>query len=73
MMRAPAIPAYIDGSFEAMLRSRRLPRLCHIRIKIGLPLSVDTLMAKGDAQPQTIANQLHEAVSELGRSIGINQ
>jgi len=66
--RAPAIPAYIDGSFEAMPRSRRLPRLCHIRIKIGLPLSVDMLMAKGYAQPQTIADQLHEAVAALGRS-----
>jgi long-chain acyl-CoA synthetase len=63
--RAPAIPAYIEGSFEAMPRSRLLPRLRPIQVTIGSPLSIDLLIAKGSAQPQLIADQLQREVAAL--------
>jgi long-chain acyl-CoA synthetase len=67
---APAVPTWIEGSFDAMPRSRRLPRLRRIRITIGQPLSLDMLLVQGKATPQAIADRLHDAVAALGRSSG---
>lgn len=66
--QVPAIPAFIEGSFEAMPRSRQLPRLRRIRITIGRPLASNGLLPRGDARPQAIANRIRDAVAELSGS-----
>ena len=62
--RVPAIPAFIEGAFEAMPRSRRLPRLRPVSITFGPPLPAEAL---DSATPQAVADQLHDAVAALAR------
>jgi len=57
--RAPAVPAFIEGAFEAMPRNRRFPRLRPVSITFGPPEIFET------APPQTIADRLHDSVAAL--------
>jgi long-chain acyl-CoA synthetase len=64
---ATAIPARIGGTFEAMPRGRRVPRLTAVRIAFGAPLETSALAALGEAAPARIASALHDAVAALPR------
>jgi long-chain acyl-CoA synthetase len=60
--RVPAVPAFIEGAFEAMPRSRKLPRLRPVMITFGPP---EGLVVGEDTPPQTIADRLHDSVAAL--------
>jgi long-chain acyl-CoA synthetase len=66
---APVIPARIGGTFEAMPRGRRLPRLTALRITFGPPLQPADLASGGadDSVPARIARALRDAVAALPR------
>jgi 1-acyl-sn-glycerol-3-phosphate acyltransferase len=55
----PAVPAFIEGAFEAMPRNRKLPRLRPISITFGPP---EMLV---DGPPQAIADRFHDSVAAL--------
>jgi long-chain acyl-CoA synthetase len=56
----PVVPAFIEGAFEAMPRTRKLPRF-------RLPVTVifGTPEMPGAGPPQAIADRLHDAVAAL--------
>jgi long-chain acyl-CoA synthetase len=57
--RVPAVPAFIEGAFEAMPRNRKLPHLRPVSIAFGPP---EMLV---DGPPQAIADRLHDFVAAL--------
>jgi long-chain acyl-CoA synthetase len=61
----PVVPARIVGTFEAMPRSRRLPRPAAVRITFGAPVDPRTLPL--DQGPAPIAARLRAAVAALPR------
>jgi long-chain acyl-CoA synthetase len=64
-VRVPAVPTFIEGAFEAMPRTRKLPLLgCPITVTFGAPLMPDDLIA---GPPQEIADRLHDAVAALAK------
>ncbi|MEE8122795.1 MAG: AMP-binding protein [Alphaproteobacteria bacterium] len=65
---ASVVPAYIRGTFEAMPRHRRVPRLKPVSVVFGQPFAAADLEAAGEGEdPHTrIANALHDAVAGLG-------
>ncbi|MGH6919529.1 MAG: AMP-binding protein [Geminicoccaceae bacterium] len=66
--RAPAVPVFITGSYEAWPATRRLPRLHPIRLRFGAPLMLaDSEPASDDMEgPERIALRLRDAVIALG-------
>lgn len=64
---APAVPAFIAGTFAAMPRDRRLPRLRPLSIRIGRPLEAAALLGAAGTPPShaRIAEALREAVAGL--------
>ncbi len=69
---APVVPAYIDGSFEAMPRGRRWPRRRPIRVVFGDPVTIEALEAAGtgESREERIAGALRGKVAALAPSIG---
>ena len=65
---APAVPVFIAGTFDALPRDRRLPRLRPLRVRIGAPLDAAGLARSGDrAQLHLeVTNALRDAVAALG-------
>jgi long-chain acyl-CoA synthetase len=65
---APAVPAYIDGAFEALPRGRRIPRLRQITVVFGHLEPVDMLRAAGTGRTdeERISAALRERVGALG-------
>jgi long-chain acyl-CoA synthetase len=67
--KVAVVPAYIAGSFEAMPRESRLPRLCPIRVCFGKPLSAATLRGlagEGVEAHQRVADALQQRLAGLG-------
>jgi long-chain acyl-CoA synthetase len=64
---APAVPAYICGTFEALPRGRRLPNIYKITVVFGRPETVELLRATGAGRTdeERIANALHDRVAAL--------
>ncbi len=64
---AAAVPVYIVGTFAALPRYRKLPRLRRLRVVIGRALSPEALAAAGSGatEEQRIASALHDAVAAL--------
>ena len=64
---AAAVPVHISGTFEALPRSRFLPRPHKVIVTFGRPVSADELAALGQGPNRNsrIANALRNAVSEL--------
>ena len=64
---APAVPAFIAGTFDALPRGRRLPRLRPIRIWIAAPLAAATLAEGADGATRfgRITDALHRAIAAL--------
>ena len=64
---APAVPAYIRGAFEALPRTRRVPRLRPISVAFGHPILTAALVADGCGQSddERIVNALRQRVAAL--------
>jgi long-chain acyl-CoA synthetase len=65
---APVLPAYIDGTFEAMPRTRRLPRPAPVRVIFGAPIPVAELEARGhgESPEERVCTALRDAVAAVG-------
>jgi long-chain acyl-CoA synthetase len=66
--RAPAVPVFITGTFEAWPATRRLPRIHPIRLRFGPPaMLADSAPETDDMEgPERIAERLRDAVIALG-------
>ncbi len=64
---APIVPAYIDGTFQAMPRTRRLPRPRPVRVVFDAPIRAAELEAKGrgDDREERICMALRDIVAAL--------
>ena len=49
---APVVPTYVDGSFEAWSRHRKLPRRARVSITYGRPISVERLEGESKREQQ---------------------
>jgi 1-acyl-sn-glycerol-3-phosphate acyltransferase len=59
------VPCYVEGSFRAWPKGKRLPRPRKLRLRVGTPRNfADSGNEKGEAS--VIAAELHAAVQELG-------
>jgi long-chain acyl-CoA synthetase len=65
---APAVPAYIAGTFEALPRDRHIPKFCRITVTFGLPEQVASLCAVGigGTEEDRVADGLRQCVIALG-------
>lgn len=66
-VECPFVPVFIEGTYEAWPRQRRLPRLHAITVRIGSPVSPSVLdgEGEGDARDQRIASGLRKRVAKL--------
>jgi long-chain acyl-CoA synthetase len=64
---APAVPVFIAGTFDAMPRGRRLPRLAPVGIWIAEPLDRAALSRDADGTPLSIhiTSRLRQAIVAL--------
>jgi long-chain acyl-CoA synthetase len=69
---APAVPAWIDGVYEALPRDKRIPRFHRVSIVFGAPVTAATLReeAGGRSEEERIAAALRARVLALGRDAG---
>ena len=69
---APAMPAYIEGAFEALPRGRRMPKLRQITVTFGGPEPIEILLAAGTGRTdeERISAALRERVVALGAASG---
>ena len=68
--RPTVIPVWIEGSFEALPRQRRWPRLVPIRVRFGAPVVAEDYIATvndGDAARAT-ADALRHRLDEFSRA-----
>jgi 1-acyl-sn-glycerol-3-phosphate acyltransferase len=63
------VPCFIDGSFRAWPKGRRLPRPCKVRLIVGVPRNFRTRTAD-KVDICAIATELRNAVNELRPSNG---
>jgi len=70
---APAVPAFIEGTFEALPRGRRVPKVRQITVVFGHPEPVDVLRVAGTGRTdeERIASALRERVFALGAASGV--
>ena len=61
------MPAYIAGTFAALPRDRRIPKLCRITVTFGCPESAATLRIKGAGrtEEERVADGLRQCVVAL--------
>ncbi len=64
---APAVPMRIRGTFEALPRYRRVPRLKPVGLTFGAPIGAEMLETRGRGEDpgRRIADALHDAVAAL--------
>jgi long-chain acyl-CoA synthetase len=69
---APAVPAWVEGAFEALPRGRRIPRLHRISLCFGPIVNVEQLAKEGcgKTEDERIADGLRSRVAALGRVFG---
>jgi len=72
---APVVPVWIEGAFEALPRTRRIPRLHPISIAFGEPVRAEVLRSegKGASNEERIAEALRRrvvALAPVGGSVG---
>lgn len=70
--RAPAVPVYVSGTFQALPRTRRWPRPHPIQVVFGLPLEPETLDARGHGEraEERVASALQDEIRTLAAMIG---
>jgi 1-acyl-sn-glycerol-3-phosphate acyltransferase len=59
------LPCYLDGTFRAWPKGRRLPRPRKVRLIIGPPRHF-----AGEENADAVAKELHTAVAGLGENHG---
>lgn len=65
---AAVVPAYISGTFAALPRHARRPRLVPVRVTFGALLSFQALRAKaGENTDSALANALREEIAKLAQ------
>jgi 1-acyl-sn-glycerol-3-phosphate acyltransferase len=67
----PVVPCFIDGSFRAWPKGRRLPRPRKLRLIVGAPLNYRA-RSRAKMEICAIAAELREAVNELRQRNGSN-
>lgn len=69
MHPALVVPARVEGTFAALPRSRRWPRLRPLAVSFAPPVDVSTLAREGvgTTDEVRIANALHDRVAALGK------
>ena len=69
---APAVPAWVDGAFEALPRGHRIPRFHRISLCFGPVLNIEQLVKEGSGRTddERIADALRCRVVALGRASG---
>ena len=67
----PVVPCFIDGSFRAWPKGKRLPRPRKLRLIVGAPLNYRA-RGKDKMEICAIAGELQEAVKELRQRNGSN-
>lgn len=69
MHPVPVVPARIEGTFAALPRSRRWPRLRPLAVTFAPPVGVASLAREGTGETDEvcIANALHDRVAALSR------
>jgi long-chain acyl-CoA synthetase len=69
MHPVPVVPARIDGTFAALPRARRWPRLRPLAVTFAPPVDVASLVGEGAGATDEvrIANALHDRVAALGK------
>ncbi|HXZ44863.1 MAG TPA: AMP-binding protein, partial [archaeon] len=69
-LKAPVMPAYIAGSFEAWPRGQSIPRIHRLRVRFGPVATPEALLAsegpRGGDDAETIVMRLREQVVALG-------
>lgn len=65
----PVVPCFIEGSFRAWPKGRRLPRPRRLRLIVGAPLNYRT-RGRDKIEICAIAAELHQRVDELRRTNG---
>lgn len=63
----PLVPVTIDGSFDVMPRTARLPRFGHIILTIHHPIESDTLPADRDQTMEMTARIIRQALPQRNR------
>ena len=65
----PIVPVLIEGTFEAMPRSRRWPKRHPVTLRFGAPIEARALVRRcgGEEAVQEIADALKEALAALNR------
>lgn len=69
----PIVPAYIEGTFEALPKGRSLPRFRPITVRFGPPIDVSEYLARAAGEPRyllyrEIARRVQAAVEALSAS-----
>jgi long-chain acyl-CoA synthetase len=66
----PVVPAFIDGTFEAMPRDRSWPRPHPVTVTFGPPLDPEALreVGKGETADVRITDALHREIARLGEA-----
>lgn len=69
---APAVPTYVDGTFEALPRSRRLPRFTRVSVIFSRSEPAEALRAAGAGRTdeEKIADALRQKLIALGKTSG---
>ena len=69
---APAVPAWVEGAFEALPRGRRIPRFHRVSLCFGPALNVEQLGKEGSGktEDERIADALRSHVVALSRAFG---
>ena len=67
---APAVPAYVSGTFEALPRDRIIPRLQQVTITLGEPAPVTSLHTAGSglSDEERVADGLRQRLAALMES-----
>jgi long-chain acyl-CoA synthetase len=75
MHPVPVVAARIDGTFAALPRSRRWPRLRPLAVIFAPPVDVASLAREGPGATDEvrIANALHDRVAALGEQMPVTR
>lgn len=61
----PLVPTWIDGTFEALPRTRRMPKLHPVRVRFGRMIDPALLVQAAGGDPIAIASRLRDEVAAL--------
>jgi long-chain acyl-CoA synthetase len=61
----PLVPTWIDGTFEALPRTKRLPKLHRLQVRFGQAIDPAALAETAGGDPVTIASRLRDEVAAL--------